>query len=75
MMNVRWVSRARFSPLAELTCDPTLVYDADLVLPWSAGSNPRRDASQMGTVMTCGNVAGILVVDHEVSLPTHSDMS
>lgn len=36
-----------------------------------AGSNPRRDTSQMGTVMTCGNVEGILAIEQELPLTCH----
>ena len=43
------------------------------ILSHSAGLNPWRDTSQMGTAMSCGNVEGILIVDHEVPLPSHDD--
>ena len=43
------------------------------ILSHSAGSNPRRDTSQMGTAMTCGNVEGMLVVNQELALPSHDE--
>lgn len=49
---------------------PTLAHRADLM---RAGTNPRRDTPQMGTVMTCGNVEGMLVVNQELALPSHDE--
>jgi len=53
---------------------PTLAHGVDLM---RAGSNPRRDirrdTPQMGTALNCGNVEGILMVDHELPLPSRGD--
>ena len=45
-------------------CEPALV----------SGRCPRRDTSQMGIAMNCGNVEGILVVEHELPLPARRDL-
>lgn len=48
-------------------------YDAAMPAGQTMGA-PQRDTSQMRTAMNCENIAGILLVAHEVSLLTHGEM-